>query len=43
MNATPLAFPVFVSMMMWLATAFGVSVSRPVFAAAGKVEPGLLK
>ena len=29
--------------MTWLATAFGCKVSRPVFAAAGKVEPGLLK
>jgi hypothetical protein len=43
MQAMPLAFPVFASTMMWLATAFERSVSLPVFAAAGMVEPGLLK
>src|SRR5215467_6950947 len=43
MNPTPLALPVSVSTMIWLTTEWGRSVIRPVFAAAGSVEPGLLK
>ena len=43
MKPTPLALPVLVSMMIWLATAFGLSVILPVLAAAGSVELGLLK